>query len=144
MTSVDAVVIGSGPNGLVAANLLADRGWDVLVLETQPEIGGAVRSDSAVHHGFVHDEFSSFYPLAVGSPTIRDLELERHGLRWEHAPAVVGTPFADGRWALLHHDRTRTAAGLDALSPGDGDAWLDLCRTWDRIGDDVVGALLTP
>jgi phytoene dehydrogenase-like protein len=144
MTSVDAVVIGSGPNGLVAANLLADRGWDVLVLETQPEIGGAVRSDSAVHHGFVHDEFSSFYPLAVGSPTIRGLELERHGLRWEHAPAVVGTPFTDGRWALLHHDRTRTAAGLDALSPGDGDAWLDLCRTWDRIGDDVVGALLSP
>ena len=144
MASTDAVVIGSGPNGLVAANLLADAGWDVVVLETQPDIGGAVHSDSSVREGYVHDTFSSFYPLAAASPTIRAMQLERHGLEWLHAPAVVGTPFSDGSWAVLHRDRDETAAGLDELAPGDGDAWLDLCRGWDKIGEQVIGALLSP
>ncbi len=140
----DAVVVGSGPNGLVAANLLADAGWDVLVLESQPAYGGAVASARDVHPDFVHDTFSSFHPLAVVSPAIRELRLEEHGLRWAHAPSVVGTPFRDGSWAELHRDRTRTAAGLDAHTPGDGDAWLRLCRVWDRVGEEVVDALLTP
>ena len=64
----DAVVVGAGPNGLVAANRLADAGWSVLVLEAQPTVGGAVRSDTEVHPGFVHDTFSAFYPLAAASP----------------------------------------------------------------------------
>lgn len=65
----DAVVIGAGPNGLVAANLLADAGWSVEVLEEQPEPGGAVRHDRSVDPDFVNDLFSSFYPLAVSSPS---------------------------------------------------------------------------
>lgn len=144
MRTVDAVVIGSGPNGLVAANLLVDAGWSVLVLEAQPSIGGAVRSDRDVHPDYVHDTFSSFYPLAAVSPVVRSLGLEEHGLRWAHAPAVVGTPFADGTWGVLHRERERTAAALDALSAGDGDAWLRTCDVWDRIGDSLVGALLSP
>jgi phytoene dehydrogenase-like protein len=144
MTTTDAVVIGGGPNGLVAANLLADAGWDVVVLEAQPTIGGAVRSDDDVHDGFVHDTFSSFYPLAAVSPTIKALELERFGLEWSHAPSVAATPFHEGRWALLHRTPEETAAALEELTPGDGEAWLDLCRTWQRIGDQVVGALLSP
>jgi phytoene dehydrogenase-like protein len=140
----DAVVVGAGPNGLVAANLLADAGREVLVLEAQPAPGGAVRSDREVHPDFVHDTFSAFYPLAVASRAMTSLRLEEHGLAWEHAPAVLGHPFGDGRWAVLHRDREATAAGLDELRAGDGDAWLDLCRTWDRIGPALVDALTTP
>ncbi|WP_322920928.1 phytoene desaturase family protein [Nocardioides renjunii] len=140
----DAVVVGAGPNGLVAANLLADAGWEVLVLEAQPTPGGAVRSDRELHPDFVHDTFSAFYPLALASRTIRSLHLEDHGLAWEHAPAVLGHPFGDDRWAILHRDRHDTAAGLEALQPGDGDTWLELCSTWDRIGPAMVDALISP
>ena len=140
----DAVVIGAGPNGLVAANVLADAGWDVLVLEQQPKPGGAVASDSDVADGFVHDTFSSFYPLAAASPAITSLGLENFGLTWSHAPAVVGTPAADGGWALLYRDVERTAAALDRLWPGDGDAWRELSAGWDTLGPALTQALLTP
>jgi phytoene dehydrogenase-like protein len=140
----DALVVGGGPNGLVAANLLADRGWSVLVLEQQPQVGGAVASAEDVHPGFVHDTFSAFYPLGAASPAIRGLGLEHHGLTWRHAPAVLGHPLPDGSWALLHRDRERTAAGLDAQHPGDGEAWLALCAEWDVVADDLVGGLLSP
>ncbi len=140
----DAVVIGSGPNGLVAANLLVDGGWDVLVLEAQPHVGGAVHSDRTVRDGFVHDTFSSFYPLTAASPTMRRLRLEDHGLVWRHAPAVVGTPFADGSWALLFRDPVETASALERSTPGDGETWLALVDVWDRIAPSLLGALLTP
>jgi phytoene dehydrogenase-like protein len=143
-SAVDAVVVGAGPNGLVAANLLADAGWDVVVLETRESVGGAVRSDRTVDPDFVHDTCSSFYPLAAGSPTIRSLGLERYGLEWVHAPAVLGNPLPQDQWAVLHRDRERTAEGFEEQSPGDGEAWLELCRQWDRVGEDVVGALLSP
>ncbi len=140
----DAVVIGSGPNGLVAANLLADRGWSVTVLEAQPTPGGAVRTDGEVHDGFLHDTFSAFYPLAAASDTIRSLHLEEYGLRWVHAPAVLGNPLPDGGWAMIHRGRDDTAAGLDALAPGDGAAWLRLCEQWDGFGPHLLRALLSP
>ncbi len=138
----DAVVVGSGPNGLVAANRLADEGWSVVVLEAQPTYGGAVRSDTEVYDGFVHDTFSAFYPLGVASPALASLDLEQHGLVWEHAPAVLGHVFGDGEWALMHRDRTVTAGLLG--DPRDEEAWLALCAVWDRIGDDLIGSLLTP
>lgn len=140
----DAVVIGAGPNGLVAANLLADAGWQVLVLEQQETPGGAVRSDRELHPDFVHDTFSAFHPLAAGSPTLRAMELEKHGLEWVHAPAVLGHPVAGLPWALLLRDRADTAALMEQQHPGDGDAWLELCSTWDRIEEPLLAGLLTP
>ncbi len=116
----------------------------MLVLEAQPTYGGAVRSASDVHPDYVHDTFSSFYPLALISPAMQAMDLESHGLTWSHAPSVVGTPFADGRWALLHRDRDLTAAGLDEHTPGDGEAWLRLCALWDRLGEPMVDALMSP
>ncbi|GAA2011433.1 NAD(P)/FAD-dependent oxidoreductase [Nocardioides kribbensis] len=140
----DALVIGSGPNGLVAANLLADAGWSVLVLEAQPDAGGAVRSSHELADGFVHDTFSAFYPFARASPVMLGLDLERHGLTWSHPPAVQGHPFPDGSWALLHRDRGITADLAERAHPGDGEAWLRLCADWDAIGPALIDALLTP
>lgn len=142
--SVDAVVIGAGPNGLVAANLLADAGWSVVVLEAQPTPGGAVRSAEVAAPGYVSDLFSSFYPLALGSPVIRDLDLERHGLRWRHAPAVLAHPLLDGRTAVLSRDVDATAASVDAFAAGDGDRWRAIAAEWDRLSDGLVGSLFTP
>lgn len=142
--SYDAVVIGAGPNGLVAANHLLDAGRSVLVLEAQPRPGGAVASDRALGPDFVLDTCSAFYPLAAASPWIRRMRLEEHGLVWRHAPAVLGHPLPDGRWAMLHGDRHVTARLLDEQQPGDGAAWLRLCEQWDAIGEHLVGALLSP
>src|SRR6187431_1681521 len=117
---VDAVVVGAGPNGLVAANRLVDAGWETLLLEAQDEVGGAVRSDRELHPDFVHDTFSAFYPLSAASVALKGLELEKHGLEWSHAPAVLGHPLPDGRWAVLHRDRQVTATLMEEQHPGDG------------------------
>lgn len=140
----DAIVIGGGPNGLVAANLLVDAGWDVLLLEANSAVGGAVRSDEDVEPGFVHDTFSSFYPLAAASPTIQRMQLDQYGLEWSHPPAPFGNPMAGGGWAIVHRSPDRTAAELDARHPGDGQAWLDLYADWLRIGPAMIGLLLNP
>ncbi|MFD3720315.1 phytoene desaturase family protein [Streptomyces sp. NPDC058674] len=140
----DAVVIGAGPNGLVAANLLADAGWSVEVLEAQPEPGGAVRSDRGVHPDHVSDLFSSFYPLAAASPVLARLDLAAEGLRWSHAPSVLAHPLRDGRCAVLHRRAQETSAGLAEFAPADADAWQALYEVWTRVGPDVVQALFTP
>lgn len=140
----DAVVIGAGQNGLVAANLLADAGWDVLVLEAQPEPGGAVRSAEVTAPGYLSDLYSAFYPLGVASPVLRDLRLEDHGLRWRHAPQVLGHPLPDGRAAVLSRDLEQTAASVDAFAAGDGAAWRHLAAEWERLSPSLVDALFTP
>ncbi|MFD0310483.1 phytoene desaturase family protein [Streptomyces sp. NPDC127119] len=140
----DAVVVGAGPNGLVAANLLADEGWSVEVLEEQDEPGGAVRHDHGVDPDFTNDLFSSFYPLAAASPVLSGLHLERYGLRWSHAPRVLAHPLSDGRCAVLGRDLDDTAASLDVFADGDGDAWRELHRVWERLRPDLLEALFTP
>ncbi|HET6793900.1 MAG TPA: NAD(P)/FAD-dependent oxidoreductase [Acidimicrobiales bacterium] len=136
----DAVVVGAGPNGLVAANLLADAGWEVTVLESNAEPGGAVSSSGALGPGWTLDVCSAFYPLAALSPAVESLGLEAYGLRWRHAPAVLGQTLDDGGAAVIHRDLDRTAAGLG----GDGDAWRDLVRLWEELRSEVVEALFTP
>jgi phytoene dehydrogenase-like protein len=140
----DAVVIGSGPNGLVGANVLADAGWDVLVLEAEPEPGGAVRSGEIARPGFVHDRFSSFYPLGVASPPMVAMDLEAHGVRWRRAPIAVAHPASDGSAAYIADDLDETCAALEAFAPGDGDAWRDLYRLWERVGAALLDALMSP
>jgi phytoene dehydrogenase-like protein len=140
----DAVVIGSGPNGLVAANLLADAGWEVHVLEAEPDPGGAVRSAELTLPGYVHDRFSAFYPLGVASPYIRSLRLDEHGLRWRRSPIAVAHPSQDGTVAALSLDEDETAASLDAFAPGDGEAWHGYMAHFDRVGFPFVRALLSP
>jgi phytoene dehydrogenase-like protein len=142
--NVDAIVVGSGPNGLVAANMLADAGWSVLVLEAQAEYGGAVRSGRYVDPDFVSDHCSSFYPLAAASPVIRRLRLEDHGLQWMHAPTVLAHPMRDGRCALLSRNPEETADAADALADGDGEAWRRLISLWEKVNPALLEAVMTP
>jgi phytoene dehydrogenase-like protein len=141
---MDAAVIGAGPNGLVAAIMLADAGWDVTVFEAQDTPGGAVRSAEVAAPGYVSDLFSSFYPLGLGSPVLGRLDLAAHGLRWAHAPAVLAHPLPDGRTAVLHRDVAATAASVAAFAAGDGPAWEALFARWRRLSPALLGALFTP
>jgi phytoene dehydrogenase-like protein len=142
--AVDAVVIGSGPNGLVAANVLADAGWSVLVLEAADTPGGAVRTEETTAPGFRNDTCSAFYPLGVASPVMAGLELERYGLRWVHAPEVLAHVLPDDRTVLMSRDLDRTAQSVEQFAPGDGDAWRDAYAEWQRIRDHMLDAITGP
>lgn len=139
----DAIVIGAGPNGLVAANVLADAGWEVLVCEAADEPGGSVRSAELVEPGFVNDVFSAFYPLAAASPHLRGLRLEDWGLRWARADVAVAHPAQDESCAVISLDLDETAASLEAFAPGDGEAWRRLYGLWERVGHHALDVLLT-
>jgi phytoene dehydrogenase-like protein len=140
----DAIVIGAGPNGLVAANVLADAGLSVAVFEAEGSVGGAVLSAELVEPGYVNDVYSAFYPLAVSSPAMRAMELERWGVRWRQGPLVLAHPTPDGRCVALSRDIDETAASLDDYATGDGDAWRDLMRFWTRIEPPLLRGLATP
>jgi len=140
----DAVVIGAGHNGLVAANLLADAGWDVVVCEATEHLGGAVRSAEVTSPGYLSDLYSAFYPLSAASPVLRGLELDRYGLHWTHAPSVLAHVFPDDRCAVLSRDLEETAASVAEFAAGDGDAWRQLAAEWEEIRQPLIDALFTP
>jgi phytoene dehydrogenase-like protein len=146
MTGVaDAVVIGSGPNGLVAANLLADAGWDVVVLEAAGTPGGAVRTAELTAPGFRNDVYSAFYPFAADpAAPIARLNLAEHGLRWEHAPSVLAHVAPDLPAAVLYRDVERTAESVERFAAGDGDRWRAEYRAWQEVGEPLMRAMFSP
>src|SRR5436305_2895138 len=131
-TTPDAVVIGAGHNGLVAANVLADAGWSVVVVEEEDEPGGAVRSGELIEPGFVHDRYSSFYPLGAASPVFRRLGLD---IPWRHGPLVLAHPDTGGTVAVLDRDPSGTTMGPD---------WPSVLRSWERIEPAVLRGTTTP
>ena len=140
----DAVVVGAGHNGLVAANLLADAGWDVVVLEAQPVPGGAVRSAPLTASGFINDTCSSFYPFAMGPSPLAGLHLEDFGLRWHHAPTVLTHLTPEGGAASLFRDPTATRESVGSWAPDDGERWLRLCAYWRGVERGLLGSIFTP
>ncbi|MGV9423230.1 phytoene desaturase family protein [Streptomyces sp. NPDC003656] len=140
MTS--ALVVGGGPNGLAAAALLARAGLDVTLLEASDEVGGGTRSYEALVPGLLHDHCSAIHPLAVTSPALRALELERHGLRWLRPEIDCVHPLDDGDAGVLLRSVEDTARLLGA----DGDRYRALLgssvRNWDALAQDVMGPLL--
>src|SRR5918993_612909 len=135
----DAVVVGSGPNGLAAAIELAQSGRRVAVLEGRSTIGGGMRSAEITLPGFVHDLGSAIHPLGYASPFFGSLPLEEHGLEWIHPPAPLAHPFDDGTAAVLERSIAATA---DALGP-DAAAYRRLMEPISadagRIADFFVG-----
>lgn len=144
VNEVDAVVVGSGPNGLAAAIELGRRGAKVLVIEAASELGGGNRSAELTLPGFVHDVCAAVHPLGILSPYLRTLPLEDHGLRWIRPRASVAHPL-DGQPAVLL--RRSVDATVDDLG-GDARAWRRLVSPFLRdphgLLDDVMGPLRIP
>ncbi len=140
MTDPDAVVVGAGPNGLVAAITLAQAGRRVLVLEAADEPGGGTRSMELMRSGVVHDVCSAIHPLGVGSPALRGLPLEAHGLRWIQPEVPLAHALDGARSALLHRSLSDTADELGR----DGASYRRLFEPLVRAGFDLTDGLLSP
>jgi phytoene dehydrogenase-like protein len=140
--TVDAVVVGSGPNGLVAAVTLAAAGRSVHLVEAEPTVGGGCRSAELTLPGHVHDVCAAVHALGVASPAITSLGLERHGLTWVHPEVPVTHPLEGDRGAALLRSVDETADGLGA----DGRAWRrlfgPLLADWDRVLPHILGPVL--
>lgn len=138
--SVDAVVVGSGPNGLAAAIELGRAGLEVLVLEAEPTVGGGCRTAELTLPGFRHDVCSAIHALALASPFMRSLRLEDRGVEWIHPDAPLAHPQEDGTAAVLERDVAGTAEGLGE----DGPAYERLMGPLVRDGLAVVDEFLAP
>ncbi|MGI8747670.1 MAG: phytoene desaturase family protein, partial [Deinococcus sp.] len=137
-----AVVVGSGPNGLAAAITLARAGWRVSVQEGAGEVGGALRSGELTLPGFVHDLGSAVHPLAAASPFLRGLPLHRHGLEWVQPDVPLGHPLPGGTSALLHRSLEQTAEELGADGPAYRALLEPLVRHWPDLLDETLRPLL--
>jgi phytoene dehydrogenase-like protein len=122
VSGADAIVVGSGPNGLAAAVRLAQAGASVTVLEAEGEIGGGTRTGELTLPGFVHDRCSAVHPMGILSPYLRTLPLAEHGLRWLRPTASVAHPLDDGPAVLLTRSLDETVAALDEGSAPAHDA----------------------
>lgn len=135
-----AAVVGSGPNGLSAALLLAEAGYATTVFERNAAIGGAARSGELTQPGFVHDFGSAVHPLGVGSPFFSSLPLQSHGLHWIHPAAPLAHPLDDGSAVLVGRSVEETAAGLGA----DAGAYRKLIGRLVRDWNALVAEALAP
>lgn len=140
----DAIIVGSGPNGLSAAITLQKAGLSVLIVEAKPTIGGGMRTAELTLPGFKHDICSAIHPMAMGSPFFADLPLHQHGLEFVHAPLPAAHPFDNGKAAILSRSIEETALSLGK----DKQAYLDLIQplvaSWPKIVDDTLGPLGIP
>ncbi len=135
-----ACVIGSGPNGLAAAIVLAQAGLEVQVFEAQPIAGGGARTMEFTLPGFLHDFGSAVHPLAVGSPFFSSLPLHEYGLQWIYSPAPLAHPLDDGTAVLLERklDDARATLGVD------GEAWCRLMRPFAEHWNEFAPEILRP
>ncbi len=144
MPRYDAVVVGSGPNGLTAAILLARAKCSVLLLEASEAPGGGLRSAALTRPGFVHDLCSTIHALAVSSPVFHDFPLADYGLNWVHPPAPLAHPLDSGDAVMLERSVEDTAVGLGA----DGRTYRRLLRPfvdrWHELLIDALGPLRWP
>jgi phytoene dehydrogenase-like protein len=136
----DAVVIGSGPNGLAAAVTLAQAGCSVLVIEAKNKIGGGTRTDELTLPGFHHDVCSAVHPMGVGSPFFRSLPLAQFGLEWIYSPVEAAHPLDDGTAVLLHRSVEETAASLGV----DHKAYRRMFAYLSKNALDIVKDMLGP
>ncbi|MSP23864.1 MAG: NAD(P)/FAD-dependent oxidoreductase [Myxococcales bacterium] len=136
----EAIVVGSGPNGLVAAITLARAGLDVVVLEANREPGGAVRSRELTRPGFVHDLGAGFFPFSHVSPALVALDLEQAGLRWCRAEIDSAHPGKDGSCGAISADLEATVRGLGV----DGARWRSVATWFARVREHLVRVLLAP
>jgi len=140
----DAIVVGSGPNGLAAAITLARTGLSVLVYEAKETIGGGARSAELTLPGFVHDVCSAIYPLGVASPFFRMLPLVEHGLEWIYPPASLAHPFDDGTAVLLERSVAETAQTLGPDATAYRKLMAPLVAAWGKLADALLGPLRPP
>ena len=138
----DAVVVGSGPNGLAAAITLTRAGYSVLVLEANSTIGGGARSAELTLPGFVHDVCSAIHPLAAGSPFFKSLPLERFGLHWIQPEIPLAHPFDDGTAACLYRDVDFTADSLGQDKRNYCKLMKPLVRDWEKLSAEFLQPML--
>jgi len=139
----DAIVVGSGPNGLAAAIRLAQAGWSVVVLEAEKTPGGGVRSAEITLPGYIHDICSSVYPMAVCSPFLSKLPLSQHGLEWVFPAAAAAHPFDDGTAALLYKSMADTAAGLGRDGRNYEALMGDMVEHWEGLFSAALAPMTT-
>jgi phytoene dehydrogenase-like protein len=143
-TEFDAVVVGSGPNGLAAGIALVQRGLSVLMLEAKEEIGGGMRSAALTLPGFVHDICSAIHPMAANSPFFSSLPLDKYGLEYIYPPVSAAHPFDDGTAAVLAGTVQDTAGRLGVDEAAYVRLMEPLVQDWPAIAPDVLGPLHFP